>query len=192
MLNPRMTNSKKENTRARRPSCCKRTLHAACAALLAMTLGACSDERSETAQAPPPPARSAHPAAHSLAWLRQTDAVSPDHWLASREAGRDLDPYDPKVAEIHRTLETAAQRFRDYPRMIANRAVQLEAMLKKKAIDEHAPSTIATLCEVPGDRQNIESFASLAQQYYNLRLQGLDRSQSIAALRSQSDPRSRR
>jgi len=69
--------------------------------------------------------------------------------------------------------------------MIANRAVQLEEMLKEKDIDESAPAIIVTLSEVPGNKRYLESFASLTQQYYNLRMDGIDREQAIEALKKQ-------
>ena len=150
-------------------------------------LAACSNESDAPSLPPSAPAAQPQIKIHTLDWLKRTDPVAPEQWLASREAGRDLDATDPEVASMHRALEVAAVRFRDYPRMIANRAVQLQAMLSKKGIDEHAPSVIATLCEVPGNTRSIESFASLTQQYYNLRLKGLDKRQAVAELKAQTD-----
>lgn len=149
---------------------------------------ACSDETTSEAPAPLQPTSQAEFQVHALEWLKQTDPVDPDQWLASREAGRDLDADDPAVAEMRALLHVATTRFRDQARMVANRAVQLEAMLREKGIDESAPSIIKTLCDVPGDTRYIESFSSLTQQYYNLRLKGLDRPQTIAALKEQNDP----
>jgi len=158
--------------------------------LLGSTLivAACSDEPSIETSAPAQPASAPAPRLHALPWLKRTDPVDADVWLASREAGHDVDPLDPAVTAMHRRLEVAAQRFRDHPRMIANRAVQLETMLKEKGIDEHAPGIIDTLCDVPGDRRYVESFSSLTQQYYNLRLEGLDKAKAVEALRKLEDP----
>ena len=82
----------------------------------------------------------------------------------------------------------AAQRFRDQPRMIANRAVQLEGMLSEMRISERAPRLIVTLSQVPGAHRSVESFASLTQQYYNLRVEGLGQGQAIDALKHQNRP----
>jgi len=166
---------------ARLPFCC------ACTFIIAfgIMLAGCGEEPVEEVTAPPAPVTSTPPSSHSLDWLRQTDPVAPEQWLASRQAGRDLDLYDPDVGNMRRTLEVAALRFRDHPRMIANRAVQLEEMLKEKDIDETAPAIIVTLCEVPGDKRYLESFAALTQQYYNLRMEGLGREQAIEALKKQ-------
>jgi len=123
----------------------------------------------------------------ALSWLKQTHAIAPEHWLASRAAGHDIDTGDPSVVGVRRVLEVAAMRFRDHPRMIANRAVQLEGMLQEQAIREQAPYLIALLSQVPGNTRYVESFSSLTQQYYNLRIKGLTRSQAVDALRQQND-----
>lgn len=179
-----MSKSEKVKPLSAVPRCCTSTFAVATAVLL--LVAACSDESSN--EAPPAAATQSPVKIHALEWLKRTDAVAPEQWLASREAGRDLDAYDPAVASMHTALEVAATRFRDYPRMIANRAVQLQTMLMKKGIDEHAPSIIATLSEVPGNARYMESFSSLTQQYYNLRLKGLDKAQAIAELKTQTDP----
>lgn len=163
--------------------CCVCTLLAA----LAVTAG-CGDEAADDASSAPAAADETGASPHRLEWLKQTDAIAPEQWLASREAGRDLDLYDPAVGAMRRTLDVAAARFRDQPRMIANRAVQLEEMLNEKNIDERAPGIIATLSEIPGQTRYVESFAALTQQYYNLRMEGLDRAQAIEALKRQNDP----
>ena len=129
-------------------------------------------------------------AAHRLEWLRLTDGVAPEQWLASREARRDLDLYDSAVVDMRRILDVAGQRFRDQPRMIANRAVQLETMLKEKHIAERAPLLIVTLSQVPGQQRYVDSFAALTQQYYNLRMEGLAQGQAIDELKRQFDQRS--
>ncbi len=176
-----MGSSKHVNTPTRLPLCCVCTILVA----LGVMLAGCGEEPVQEATTPPAPVTSAPPASHQLDWLRQTDPVAPEQWLASRQVGRDLDLYDPDVGTMRQTLEVAALRFRDHPRMIANRAVQLEEMLKEKHIDERAPTIIVTLSEVPGNKRYLESFASLTQQYYNLRMDGLDREQAIEALKKQ-------
>ena len=150
-----------------------------------LALSACSDEGSTEVQAPAPVTETKH-AAYQLDWLRLTDGVAPEQWLASREAGRDLDLYDPAVTDMRRVLDVATARFRDQARMIANRAVQLEGMLKEESIEERAPRVIVTLSQVPGQVRSVESFAALTQQYFNLRTEGLGRGQAIDALKQQA------
>lgn len=149
---------------------------------MSLLLSACGDENFAEPQTSASPAEEKR-VSHRLEWLRLTDGIAPEQWLASREAGRDLDLYDTAVIDMRRVLDVAAARFRDQPRMIANRAVQLETMLHEKNIDERAPRLIVTLSQVPGQARYIDSFAALTQQYYNLRMEGLDRGQALDALR---------
>ncbi len=128
------------------------------------------------------------PATHELKWLRLTDGIAPEQWLASREAGRDLGLYEGPVLDMGQVLHVATERFRDQPRMIANRAVQLEEMLREKGIAERAPRLIVTLSQVPGVQRSVESFAALTQQYYNLRLEGLGQGAAVEALKKQLGP----
>jgi hypothetical protein len=151
-------------------------------------LAACSDDGEPAAPQHAPPVPVAQQADHQLEWLKQTDGLLPEQWLASREAGLELDRFDDRVSEMHAVLQVAAMRFRDHPRMIANRAVQLETMLREKKIEERAPRLIVTLSQVPGKQRYVESFASLTQQYYNLRTSGLSRGEATDALRRQVAP----
>ena len=157
------------------------------ALVLSVLVSACGDETVSEAPHVAPPA--AEKQAHlQLEWLRLTDGIAPEQWLASREAGRQLDLYDPAVIDMHHILERASARFRDMPRMIANRAVQLEAMLSEKRIAEKAPRLIVSLSQVPGERRYVESFGALTQQYYNLRMEGFSRAEALEALKRQGTP----
>jgi hypothetical protein len=149
-------------------------------ALLVLVVSGCSDQTEPAAPAPAPP-----PAVeiHQLEWLRVTDHVQPDLWLASRAAHRDLSADDQQVADIRRKLDLAALRYRDHPRMIANRAVQLEGMLAERQLSEPAPRLIDLLTTIAGETRHVESFGALCQQYYNLRLEGLDQAQALETLK---------
>ena len=166
--------------------CCARTLRFTLLAVLALTLRRVRRRgRLTTPQSAPAPVAAPSESLNALEWLKQTHAIAPEHWLASREAGRSLDMYDPSVGDMRRVLETAAMRFRDHPRMIANRAVQLEGMLKEKGIEESAPRIITNLSQVPGKTRYVESFAALTQQYFNLRMEGRSRGQALDLLKAQ-------
>jgi hypothetical protein len=165
--------------------CCARTLRLTLIAALALTIAACSDEVARETPSAPAPVAAQDESLNALEWLKQTHPIAPEHWLASREAGHDLDMYDSSVGDMRRVLETAAMRFRDHPRMIANRAVQLEGMLKEKGIEERAPRIITNLSQVPGRTRYVESFSALTQQYFNLRMEGRSRSQAIDLLKAQ-------
>ena len=154
-------------------------------ALAALSAVGCEDE-AEIGSAPLP-VETAKPAAlPRMTWLGLHDAVTPERWLASREANADLAEDDPKVIALRAELAAAAQRFRDPPRMIANRAVQLEAMLAAIGVAEHAPELIALLSSAAGAVRPQEGFGAICQHYYNLRKQGLDRDTALAQLKETS------
>jgi hypothetical protein len=175
---------------ARRSSAFASAANRACTAMAAIfmitvtaMLCACGDDAPREAS-PHAEQHVEKPALHRATWIKNIDGVAPEHWLASREAGRDLDLYDSAVRDMGRIIEVAAKRFRDQPRMIANRAVQLEAMLAEKNIAERAPRLIVTLSQIPGPRRSVESFAAITQQYYNLRVEGLRQGPAIDALKT--------
>ncbi len=100
------------------------------------------------------------------------DETAPGDWLIAREmkSGAKLAPGD--ADQLRRSLVEASARFKDTPRMIANRAVQLEQMLKDQGSNETASVLIGGLTRAiaPG---RIESFGAAGQQYYNMRKAGL-------------------
>ncbi|HUD40707.1 MAG TPA: hypothetical protein VMR06_01790 [Dokdonella sp.] len=146
-------------------------------AVLASTLIACGEEAPppRTAAAPTVPAE----AAEASAWLGAHDPTPPARWLIdhlpdpARVAG-------PTPEDVTVQLLAAADRYRETPRMIANRAVQLQTMLAEEGIGEDASSLLTLLARLPPD--NRVSFSADCQHYYNLRVQGLDREQALARL----------
>lgn len=118
-------------------------------------------------------------------WIARQDKIAPELWLASRAAGVDVAPTDPSVSEMRTLLAAAHKRFGDPSRMIANRAVQLEGMLKEKGIAEPAPELIQVLSRAAGPTENMrgfEGFGAMCQKYFILREQGLARDQALAQL----------
>ena len=130
----------------------------------------------------------ATPTANSIAgksWIEPLDTTPPERWLASREAGTDLAATAPAVAEWGAVLADADARFDETPRMIANRTVQLEAMLREIGIAMSVRELLrdfATLADTGARR----GFSDLCQHYYNLRARGDDGSAALAALREPS------
>jgi hypothetical protein len=152
-------------------------------AALALALSACGDD-------PPPKTATPVPtetelAIHQMQRIGKLYHVEPERWLASREAGRDLSLQDPAVAEMRKTLRAAERNFREFPRMIANRAVQLETMLRR-AEGEHAPDLIKRLSQIAGGERYVDSFGSVCQQYFHLRRQGMTPDAAIAQLKHAS------
>lgn len=129
------------------------------------------------------PEASHGPAVSRIKWLGERDAVTPERWLASREAKTDLADKDQAVLSMRERLVAAAHRFGDPPRMIANRAVQLEEMLAGAGIVESAPELIVSLSSATSDSRPNAGFGSLCQYYFNLRKQGLDREAALKQLR---------
>lgn len=83
-------------------------------------------------------------------------------------------------------LEEAARQFRESPRMIANRAVQLEEMLSETGVTEPlelATELIEKLSFLTTNEPQAESFGALCQHYFNLRLAGLGRDEALADLK---------
>ncbi len=145
------------------------------------------DEGSEQAATPPPsPQTAAGPALPRIKWLNAHSEVTPEQWLASRAAHADLTEADPEVQAIRAELYTAAKRFGNEPRMVANRAVQLEEMLSAEGIDESAPDLIAFLNSMASDTRPKEGFGTVCQHYFNLRKQGVGRDAALERLKDTS------
>ncbi|MBS0252990.1 MAG: hypothetical protein JSR78_18180 [Proteobacteria bacterium] len=115
-------------------------------------------------------------------WLTEQDDVKPEVWLIEHEA-KDADgkTTTQKSGEIRRILIEASEKFHDTPRMIANRAVQLEDMLKDEGGAETAINLITMLNSAVAPNR-IESFGAAGQQYYNLRKAGFTGDEALDAL----------
>lgn len=103
-------------------------------------------------------------------WLDGQVEMSPQEWLVKRSRAEVVD----EQAEIERTaglLITAADRFDESHRMIANRAAQLEDMLLEHRINETAVDLMEWFTKLP-TLQTPHSFSALCQYYYNLRTEG--------------------
>lgn len=103
-------------------------------------------------------------------WLDGQVEMSPQEWLVKRSRAEIND----ETTEIERTAElliSAADRFDESHRMIANRAAQLEDMLFEHNIKETAVNRLEWFTKLP-TLQTPHSFSALCQYYYNLRTQG--------------------
>jgi hypothetical protein len=130
-----------------------------------------AEQRSGLTQAQPQPR-----------WLDAMSDVEPAAWLISREtsSGRDLKAED--AAKVRKSLATASKVFKEDPRMIANRAVQLETMLDPADGRESAIWLLTELTDVINEPGRIEGFGALGQQYYNLRKTGLSEQEALQDL----------
>jgi hypothetical protein len=114
-------------------------------------------------------------------WLSEQDDIKPELWLIEHETKLGGNPPASDAGEVRRALSAASEKFHDTPRMIANRAVQLEDMLKGAGGDETAVVLINRLTGIIAANR-IESFGAAGQQYYNLRKAGLTGEQAFDAL----------
>jgi len=154
-----------------------------CGAMCLVAAVAACDEAEESVRAPPPVVAS-DAAVAGVAWLDLTDETRPEVWLASREAGRAMTPDDPAAADYLVLLQDAASRFNETPRMIANRTVQLEAMLGERGIDEDTRRILTGFLAVATKDAARRDYGSMCHHYFNLRSTGVDRPAALAALGS--------
>ncbi|WP_245258579.1 hypothetical protein [Methylopila sp. M107] len=144
-------------------------------------------------QAPKEPAAaSVKPASRDFAiaargWIDHSDKISPAVWLASREAGRDVAPDDPAAQSMRGLLDDADARFTEGPRMIANRAVQVESMLAERGVKETPRDVIEALVSIApvGERAG---FGETCQHYVNARAATETRVAALQALRREPLP----
>lgn len=154
---------------------------------LAASLGACGDEVSapETAEELPTDNTGSTELAKKD-WLTVHDKISPAQWLASREAGHDVELEDARVRELHKMLQDAKGVFGTPYRMTANRAVQLEEMIDEEGWEhEDAADLIVTITEVGESNTSGQGFGQIAQAYYQLRKQGLSREDALRHIKDQ-------
>lgn len=144
--------------------------------LLACLLAGCAEEAPPAAESA---ARPAPPDAATATWLSAHDPADPAPWLLLH-ARRQHPSIAATPEAVTALLGAAAERYRESPRMIANRAVQLQTMLDEEGIGEDAVTLLAALAQLPP--VNRVSFSADCQHYYNLRTQGLDHAQALARL----------
>lgn len=145
----------------------------------------CDDAAEPEATATSSP-QQAVPSSLSIQWLDANSGITPEQWLASRAARADLPESAPQVKNMRVEINKAAEHFRDPPRMIANRAVQLEEMLAKEGIEESAPQLIQLLSTATAQTGLKEGFGSVCQHYFNLRQQGVSREAAVEQLKQTS------
>jgi hypothetical protein len=113
-------------------------------------------------------------------WLTRDDDVKPEVWLIEHMAKAGA-PRSSDEGHVRHALDEAAQKFRDSPRMIANRAVQLQNMLKADGQNETAIALITGLNGAIASGR-IESFGAAGEKYYNMRKSGLSSEQALTSL----------
>jgi hypothetical protein len=152
-----------------------------------LALGACDDpaptKTSASVSAPEPNAFSIA----TRSWIDVDDKLSPAVWLASREAGSDVGADDPAAASLRRLLHEADIRFTEGPRMVANRAVQVESMLAERGVRESPRNVIEALVSI-ADVGERAGFGETCQHYVIARAASPDQATALAGLRRQPLP----
>lgn len=155
--------------------------------LLPILVG-CDDQPARQDKAATAPKSEAFSAA-GRSWIDVKDDISPAVWLASREVGRDVAPNDPAAGSFRALLQEADMRFSEGTRMIANRAVQVQAMLAERGVRESPREVIEGLVSV-GQIGERAGFGETCQHYVNARTSSGSRVAALDALRKQPLPRS--
>lgn len=158
------------------------------AALTAAFLCACSDDQnpsksSQPAQVPETAETPLKQLKRPVEWLEVHAQTSPADWLLARASRSGTNADDALRASTQKELETAAIRSGDTPRMVANRAVQLEAMLRAAGYDEPALTLIGDLADTVGEAGQAGGFGAICQYYFTLRTSGSTRDQALDELR---------
>lgn len=136
-----------------------------CCAVL--VLAACYEEDGDTL---PGNAATPAPVASGATWLDPADPETPAAFL-SRQSGQDM-------ARIAPALNGAAERYRESPRMIANRILQLAAEMRLRG--DPAPPLDDLLATLAAAGPGIgDSIGPVVQHYRVLRDQGRDHATAL-------------
>jgi hypothetical protein len=119
-------------------------------------------------------------------WLGPRDDLAPERWLLDQPSASGV-TNPPSAVEIRNILVRVGQRFADSPRMVANRIVQLEAMLAQHGIKENALDLLQDLSLSAPRERHAEGFGARCQQYYLLRLRSQSKQQALSALNASND-----
>jgi hypothetical protein len=121
---------------------------------------------------------------HKEKWLPPGSKISGAQWMASRHLEEVKPVNDPDVQRIAATLDNANKLYRESERMIANRSVQLEGMLKDIGVNEPATDILDDLTRVAGEVGQTEGYGAISQHYFNLRSNNIGRGEALAELKS--------
>lgn len=136
--------------------------------LICLLAGGCANQEeasneASSAKARPKPQKSSE-------WLGKRDKALPHEWLATHAAAQGTNKASHSAREILPVLANASRLFGETPRMIANRAVQLETMLSANGIGESALDLVVDMSSTVAARGDAEGFGARCQQYFNLRV----------------------
>lgn len=142
----------------------------------------CSDEPEEFVLPPASETNSNVPEEDEVPeWLEVHHVIDPADWILMRSQSALKDKIADK-AQLSALIHEASQHFRDdNPRMVVNRAVQLEDMLLEIGIEKSAMSLIEELTHLP-TTGTPHTFSAYCQYYFNMREQGHDHEHALSVL----------
>lgn len=120
-------------------------------------------------------------ATHEQNWLEPGAKTSTASWLAARTT-KEGDPSPARVQEIGELLDTADRDFLESDRMIANRSLQLVAMLHEAGIEEDPIALIQAFTALPADKEGVRSYTKTCELYFNLRRSGSSQAAALKVL----------
>ena len=147
--------------------------------LLGLAVVACSEENVAPVQDVPAAVEQ-----QPIKWLETSDGISPQQWLVSRRDGAVKPLSDPQVQHIKRLLDDAHKLYRESQRMIANRTVQIEEVLREQGFDDEATVILADLGNLAGEVGQTEGYGAISQHYLNMRKAGRTRDEAISDLKA--------
>lgn len=149
---------------------------------VSVALAACGDEVPSQGERARVLSEAAGP--HTAKWLELSSPISPAQWLASRGEAKPRPESDAEVQRIAGLLSAAHKRYRESERMVANRSVQVEDMLKQIGISEGAVGILDDLTSIGAEVGQTEGFGAISQYYFNLRAASVSRAEALATLKS--------
>lgn len=147
-----------------------------------VTLSACGDEAPSQGERARVSSDAAGP--HTVKWLEVASPITPAQWLVSRGEARPRPESDADVQRVASLLSTAHKRYRESERMVANRSVQVEDMLKQIGITEGAVDILDDLTGIGAEVGQTEGFGAISQYYFNLRAASVSRAEALATLKT--------
>lgn len=151
---------------------------------MALVVVGCSDEEQDKSAAKSQPAASASSLSEKR-WMDIDSRLTPAQWLVSQGLTEPKPINDPDVRKAAATLAEANRLYRESERMIANRTVQLEQMLREIGVEDEGAILILTdLTHIAGEVGQTEGFGALSQQYFNIRASRIEREPALAELRA--------
>ena len=154
---------------------------------MTLCIGGCGDATVEAPASDPPTRAEDQPQKEQTTrqWLDQFSHEDTAEWLVAHQ--KHAAPSDRDVEKVRAVLNAAGRRFEESPRMIANRALQLQEMLNELGDQTSAVALTRDLHNILGGTAASPGFGNLGSYYVNLRKTGVNRTEALAILQKKYD-----